>query len=122
MDRSPESGYQYTGQPIQQLGDTDLITLWFDLDRYLDGETLSQIYTEMCARGIPRIVQGPRLKHILHRINAALQRTDDREEAIRALWRQQTADIIVRERVCRHCKATFTGTAHGLCYICDRFQ
>jgi len=31
-------------------------------------------------------------------------------------------DLVLRERLCRHCKQTYEGTAYGFCSNCGRFQ
>ena len=45
----------WAGRPVTELTDEELNLLWFKLDKHLDTQMLSDIYTEMCMRGIPRI-------------------------------------------------------------------
>ncbi len=116
--------YDDTNMPWQQrelqiylLSDTELVRLWYNLDMALEPIVLANIYTEMCMRGIPRIVDGPRMQNILDRINMVIEVAQNSVVSQRA-----AADLIVRERVCRHCRANYSGTAYGLCSGCGKFQ
>ena len=57
-----------------------------------------------------------------HQPRVNLEVVEPRRKTVGQHIRQQMDDVVIRERVCKHCKGTYNGTAYGFCSRCGRFQ